>query len=70
MSTRIPRRFPSASAAASLVRIGKTNAAVFPGAGLRDADHIASRQHLRNGGELDGSRFGITSFLDCFENLG
>ena len=35
---------------------------------LGDPDDIVSGEHLRNRRGLDGSRFGVTSFLDGFED--
>ncbi len=38
------------------------------GAGLRDADQVVAGEDLGNGLGLDRRRFGVTSFLDGFEN--
>ena len=39
-------------------------------AGLRNADDIAAREHLGNGGGLDGRGLSVASFLDCFVDAG
>ena len=48
--------------------MGKNKRRRLAGAGLRDTDDIATGEHLRDGGRLDRRGFGVTSFLDGFEN--
>jgi len=40
------------------------------GAGLRDAEHVAARQHVRDGLLLDGGGGGVTGRLHGGKNLG
>ena len=59
---------PFGHASREMMQDGQNKRRGFARSRLRDADDIVAREHFGDGGRLNGSRFGVTSFLDGFEN--
>ena len=66
----MPRRWPSLHRRGELRQDRQNERRRLSRAGLRDADEIVPREDVRDGRGLDGSRLGVTGFLDRLQNLG
>src|ERR1700741_4702984 len=62
--------FSVAHGSSQLRQDGQNESGCLSRARLRDADEIVPGQNVRDRGDLNRSRFGVTGFLDRLENLG
>ena len=66
MSARMPRRSVAAPCVGEALQDRQHERRGLAGAGLGDADDVASAQHERDGFGLDGCRFGVAGFAHGF----